>query len=296
MVKELTVTVLAEDSVGFETPYLGQHGISLLVDAVTESDGGERKTLRVLMDVAQHPEPLLNNMRLMGVDPGSIEMIVLTHCHYDHTQGLVKIIEAIDRPGIPVVAHPDIFRPNFEMAPRLRPIGVPPSDSREKIEASGATLLAARTPIQLIPGFTTSGEIPRTTAFEGANAGLFTVRDGIVAPDPMEDDLSLYIVVEGHGIVILSGCSHAGIVNIVRHARTVCGASNDNTSIAAVMGGLHLIVADTDTIDATVQGLREESVHRVLAGHCTGFPAQTDLAREFREQFQPLHTGLVVRW
>ncbi|TVR67417.1 MAG: MBL fold metallo-hydrolase [Spirochaetaceae bacterium] len=293
MVKELVVTVLAEDSVGYETPYLGQHGISLLVDAVTDTAGTPQR-LRILMDVAQHPDPLLHNMELMNIDPATIDMVVLTHCHYDHTRGLVKVLEAIDRPGIPVVAHSDIFRPNFEISPRLRPIGVPPADGEARIEAAGAHLMLVRAPLQLAPGITTSGEVARTTSYEGANRGLFTLREGVPAPDPMMDDLSLYAEVEGRGVVILTGCSHAGIVNIVRHSRKVWADSSPG--IAAVMGGLHLIVAEEDAIQSTVSGLREESVEQVLAGHCTGFRAQAALLREFGDRFQPLYTGLVVRW
>ena len=296
MVKELAVRVLAEDTVGFETPFLGQHGISLLVDVVSV-DGEPERSTRILMDVGQHPAPLLHNMQLMEIDPATIDMVVLTHCHYDHTQGLVEILEAIDRPGIPVVAHSDIFRPNFEITPRLRPIGVPPADREERIEAAGAHLMLVRAPLQLLPGVTTSGEVARTTTFEGANRGLFTLRGGVPAPDPMMDDLSLYVIVEGQGIVVLTGCSHAGIVNILRHARTVCAQGTPGThGIAAVMGGLHLIVADDETIESTVTGLREESVEQILAGHCTGFRAQAALHREYGDRFQPLHTGLVARW
>lgn len=286
MIKALTATVLAEDSVGYETPYLGQHGISLLIDAETPLT-----RIRILMDVAQHPEPLLHNMALMSIDPASIDTIVLTHCHYDHTQGLVRVIEAIGKPGLPVVAHPDLFRPNFETTPRLRPIGVPPGDNRERVVAAGAHLLFARSPLQLADGLTTSGEIPRTTHYEGANAGLYTLENGARVPDPMIDDLSIFALVEGVGIVVFSGCSHAGIVNIARHARTIFSAG-----ITAVMGGLHLITADTETIDTTVAGLREENVERVLAGHCTGFAAQTAFHREFGNSFAPLHTGLCVTW
>ena len=304
MISSLKVTVLAEDSVGYESPCLGQHGISLLIETESMENGALENT-RILMDVAQHPEPLLGNMQLLGIDPATIDMIVLTHCHYDHTRGLVRIIEATRREGLPVVAHPDIFRPNFETTPRLRPIGVPPADGKSRVEAAGARLILTRTPLRLAEGLTTSGEVTRETTFEGANAWLFTLNDGVLQPDRMLDDLSIYAEIEGHGIVVLSGCSHAGIVNIVRHARRICNGERpvvdetvpDGTSkIAAVVGGLHLIVADEDTINATVNGLREEHVERILAGHCTGFPAQAALHCVFGDRFSPLHTGLVVRW
>ena len=168
----LKVTVLAEDSVGYETPYLGQHGISLLLDA-----GRGATTRRVLIDVAQHPDPLLFNMERMGIEPSTIDTIVLTHCHYDHTRGLVRILEMIGKEDVPVVAHPDVFRLTFITDPYLRHIGVPASDSRERIEAAGGRLFLARTPLSLVPGLTTSGEIERTTDFEAPEMELCTIRD-----------------------------------------------------------------------------------------------------------------------
>ena len=109
----LRVTVLAEDSVMYESPYLGQHGISLLL----ESRAGA--TVRnILVDVAQNPQALLQNMDLLGVQPRSIDAIVITHCHYDHTQGLVRILEATGKKDLPVIVHPEPFwRPPHPKCP-----------------------------------------------------------------------------------------------------------------------------------------------------------------------------------
>ncbi len=190
------------------------------------------------------------------------------------------------------MAHPEIFRSNLVLTPQLRSIGVPSGDNRSRLEEAGAQLLLTRTPLQLAPALIASGEVPRTTPYEGTNAGLYTLRNGVFEEDLMLDDLSIYAQVRGRGVVVFYGCSHAGIVNSVRHARTVCGRDG----IAAVMGGLHLIAADRATIESTVAGLREQEVDRVFAGHCTGFAAQVALYRGFGERFAPLHTGLVVSW
>ena len=293
-IDSLVVTVLAEDSVGFDTPYLGQHGISLLIDACCRDEGGDAapKSTRILMDVGQHSDALLHNMALLDIAPSSIDAIVLTHCHYDHTRGVVRMIREIGRPGLPVVAHPDIFRPNFELTPDRKDIGMAPEDGAEAIHAAGAQLALGRTPHSLAPGLVTSGEVARTTSFEGKNAGLFTEQDGQTVPDPMMDDVSIYATVEGCGVVVLTGCSHAGIVNIVRSAREVTGANQ----VAAVVGGLHLIVADDWTVAQSVSGLQEEGVGQVCAGHCTGFTAQVALQGAFGRQFSPLRTGQVLTW
>jgi 7,8-dihydropterin-6-yl-methyl-4-(beta-D-ribofuranosyl)aminobenzene 5'-phosphate synthase len=101
MLESLTVTILAEDTVGYETPFLGQHGVSFLLEAISgEPLAAGTIDRRILVDVAQNPEALLHNMSLLDVDPASIDTIVLTHCHYDHTQGLVEILKGSSRyPG-----------------------------------------------------------------------------------------------------------------------------------------------------------------------------------------------------
>lgn len=282
----LRVTVLAEDSVGYETPYLGQHGISLLLDAARGAT-----TRRVLIDVAQHPDPLLFNMERMGIEPASIDTIVLTHCHYDHTRGLARILETIGKDDVPVVAHPDVFRLTFITDPYLRHIGVPASDSREHIEAAGGRLFLARTPLALMPGLTTSGEIERTTDFEAPEMELRTIREQRVEVDEVADDISVFAVTRESGTVVLTGCSHAGIVNITRAARAMSGGG-----VGAVVGGLHLVEASAERITKTAAALNEEGVSRVFAGHCTGFPAQVELGGVFGDRFAPLRTGDVLEF
>jgi 7,8-dihydropterin-6-yl-methyl-4-(beta-D-ribofuranosyl)aminobenzene 5'-phosphate synthase len=142
----LTVTVVAEDSVGYETPYLGQHGISLFISAVR----GERET-NILFDVAQNPEALLSNMRLLDLEPESVDVLVLSHCHYDHTQGLATIVKAIGRDGLPVIGHRDLFRPHFITDPELRHVGVPVADGPEALGEAGGSFFPVVGPFEIVP-------------------------------------------------------------------------------------------------------------------------------------------------
>jgi 7,8-dihydropterin-6-yl-methyl-4-(beta-D-ribofuranosyl)aminobenzene 5'-phosphate synthase len=151
---KLEVTVLAEDSVLYESPLWGQHGVSFLLEAY--KDGVKRN---VLVDVAQSPEALLHNMKLLGVNPSIIDAVILTHCHYDHTQGLAEILKAVGKRDLPIIAHPDIFRLNFVVEPYLRHVGVMSGDSRERIEESGGTLYLTRDPLQIMPGLVTTGRL-----------------------------------------------------------------------------------------------------------------------------------------
>jgi 7,8-dihydropterin-6-yl-methyl-4-(beta-D-ribofuranosyl)aminobenzene 5'-phosphate synthase len=142
----------------------------------------------------------------------------------------------------------------------------------------------------LLPGLTTSGEVPRTTTYENRETNLKTLRDGRLEVDTMVDELSVYATVDGVGTVIVTGCSHAGVVNITRHALTLT-ASETKTQIAAIIGGFHLIEADAERIRKTVADLHTEGVGHVYAGHCTGFPAQAALYATFGNSFTPLRTG-----
>jgi len=281
----LRITVVAEDSVQYESSYLGQHGISLLLEA--ERRGTVK---RVLVDVAQNPDALLENMMKMNISPASIDVIVLTHCHYDHTRGLAKVLCEIGKKNFPVIAHPDIFRLNFTTDPFLRHIGVVDGDSRENIEAAGGILYLTKDPVQIMPGLMTTGEVARVTDFEEVDMSLFTVIEGEIKSDTMLDDISVAANVKEKGIVVVTGCGHAGIINILRHIRSL----KNEQKIHGIIGGFHLVEASETRILKTVQGLKEFEPDWIAAGHCTGFRTQVELFNTFKDRFSPLCTGMVV--
>lgn len=279
----LKITVLAEDSVQYESPLLGQHGISFLLEAA-------RKNLckKILVDVGQNPSALLHNMSLLGIPPSTVDALFLTHCHYDHTQGMVEVLKAVGKKGFPVVAHPDTFRPHFVKDPYLRHVGVMPEDSRPKIEEAGGLLYLTTDPFPFLPGLITTGEVPRQTDFEEVGIALFTLADGQMAQDKMMDDISLVARIKDKGLVIVTGCSHAGIVNIVKHSVEL----TEEKRIAAILGGFHLLAASEERIEKTVAALSQFDIELISAGHCTGFKAQAALYQSFRDRFKPLQTGM----
>lgn len=279
----LKITVLAEDSVLYESHYLGQHGVSFLLEGAKGSD-----VMRILVDVGQDSQALLNNMKLMNISPAIIDAVVLTHCHYDHTQGVARMLREIGRKDIQVIAHRDIFRLNFVTEPYLRHVGIMPGDSREEIEKAGGSLLLTRDPVKLMSGITTTGEVKRQTDFEELGIALKTIEGGEVVDDQMLDDISVVANVNGKGLVIVTGCSHAGIVNIARHAMEL----TDCEKIEGIIGGLHLVDAPDDRIKRTSEELSKLNPEWICAGHCTGFKAQVELYLAFRERFSPLQTGM----
>lgn len=281
----LHVTVVAEDSVLYESPFLGQHGLSLFLEARCGPN-----TRNIIVDVAQNPEALLQNMKLLGIQPESIDTIVITHCHYDHTQGLVRILDTIHKNDVPVVLHPDLFRLNFVEEPYLRHVGVMTGDTREKIVSAGGRLFETRQPLQIMTGLFTSGEIERKTDFEEVGIALKTIEGGKIIEDTMPDDLALIARIREKGTVILTGCSHAGVVNICHQ----CKKMTDQQPIETVIGGFHLVEASTERIIKTVKALQQLKIGSVLAGHCTGFRAQSELFKVFGERFTPLRTGMRI--
>ena len=278
----LKITVLAEDSVLYESPYLGQHGVSFLLEGVS----GEN-IKRILVDVGQNSEALLYNMRTMGISPSVIDAIVLTHCHYDHTQGVARLLWEIGRKDIQVIAHPSIFRLHFVTEPYPRHVGIMQGDSKIEMEKAGASLSLTREPFIIMPGITTTGEVKRKTEFEGGSIGLKTIENGMVADDLIFDDISVVANVRDKGLVIITGCSHAGIINIANQAVEVTGCNK----IESIIGGLHLVEASDTVIKRTIEELSKLNVSWISAGHCTGFKAQVELYLAFGDRFSPLHTG-----
>jgi len=279
----LKITVLAEDSVLYESPYLGQHGVSFLLEGIS----GENKN-SILVDVGQNSEALLGNMQKIGISPAVIDAIILTHCHYDHTQGVARILREVGKNDTRVIAHSAIFRPHFLLEPSFRYAGIMPGDSKPEIEKAGGCLYLSREPFTVMPGITTTGEVKRRTDFEKAPIGLKTIKNDIVVDDPMPDDISVVASIKGRGLVIITGCSHAGIINITRQAIDL----TDCHKIEGIIGGLHLIEATDKVIEKTVDELSRLKVTWISAGHCTGFKAQVELHTTFGEGFSPLHTGM----
>jgi len=279
----LKITIMAEDSVLYESPYLGQHGVSFLLEGVN----GEN-TKRILVDVGQNSKALLYNMQTMSFSPEVIDTIVLTHCHYDHTQGVTRLLQEIGKKDIQVIAHPSIFRPHFITEPHHRHVGIMQGDSKTDIEKAGGNLSLTAEPFMITPGIITTGEVERNTEFEGSSIGLKTEENGMVIDDLMLDDISVVANVKDKGLVIITGCSHAGIVNITKQAMGVAGYDK----IEGIIGGLHLIEASDAVIMRTVEELARLNIAWISTGHCTGFKAQMELHHAFGERFSPLHTGM----
>ena len=274
----MRVTVLVEDYSGYESPFLAQHGVSFLVEKGNRS---------ILFDTGQSAEPILYNMKLLGIDPKSIDYVFLSHCHYDHTGGLLGMLKAIGK-RVPLIAHPTIFRRHFVVKPYLREVGVP--FRREEIEKLAELYLTSE-PIEIVSDIHSTGEIKVRETFEEDKIGVYTIEGGRIVEDKLLDDMSI-VAKTPEGLVVISGCSHAGIVSIVKHAINLTGEGK----VRAVVGGFHLINASEERIKRTVEEFQRLGVEEVYTGHCTGLRAEAEFLRAYGKRFHKIHSGMVIEF
>ena len=185
---------------------------------------------------------------------------------------------------IPVVAHPPSSAP-FRADPVLSSIGA--DRMKEKPSRCRGKLFFSSDSFPLAPGLATLGEIPRITDFEGPGSSFLTLENGRAVPDPLPDDTGIAALVRGRGAVLISGCSHSGVVNMLKRVKELYPGE----PVEGVVGGLHLVGAPEDKMQKTLEGLREAGPRWVAAGHCTGFPMMCRLAEALGDAFHPLSTG-----
>lgn len=288
MIKELgtlteaTVTITAEDTTGFDNRFWARFGFSALLELRAET-----VEKHILYDTNQAAEPIAHNLELLGKSLDRVSTIYLSHCHYDHTDGLTGILEAMGR-HVPIVCHPEIFRPCMEINPDgIRHIGIT-GQPQATLEQLGATFTFTREPLNLMTGVTSTGEIERVTSFEILEDLWTTDENDQIVQDHELDD-SAVVLNFPEGLVIITGCCHAGIVNTMTHAKNITGVDK----IHAVIGGLHFIDAPEEKIEKSIEALNEEA-EWVFGGHCTGFHGLNRLANALGPKMIRMHTGMVI--
>lgn len=259
------ITILCENSVARPGGLIAEHGFAALIETPAST---------VLFDTGQG-FGLLHNAQEIGRNLQKISSVVLSHGHTDHSGGLPALLNHLQRP-LAVVAHPDLFsdrywRSNFE----LRPIGI--TMSRAELEGQGAAFSLGCDSQQLTENLYCSGEVPRRTDFEQGDPHL-VIPDGKggYALDPLRDDLSLALTTE-KGLVILLGCAHAGVINIIEHFKEQSGEER----ICALIGGTHLGPASEEQFQMTLAMLKRYRIGKIGLSHCTGLNRGAQLFQEF---------------
>jgi 7,8-dihydropterin-6-yl-methyl-4-(beta-D-ribofuranosyl)aminobenzene 5'-phosphate synthase len=245
-----------------------------------------------LFDTGVTVDGVLHNMDVLEVKGNELHAVVLSHGHTDHTRGLMGFIKRYGRPRVPIVLHPDAYlkRKNIQ-GDGHESEHFPPS--KKDLEAEDVEILEERGPTMLIGEHAlVTGQIPRTTPFEKGSPNQVALIAGKWQPDPwIHDDQAIVINVRHKGLVVLTGCGHAGVVNTLKCARELTGENQ----IHAVIGGFHLTGPIFEPIiQPTVQALKEFNPGVIVPQHCTGWKATHLIAREFSEAFTPNSVGTTM--
>jgi 7,8-dihydropterin-6-yl-methyl-4-(beta-D-ribofuranosyl)aminobenzene 5'-phosphate synthase len=264
------------------------HGLSCLV---TVHRGGKANT--VLFDSGPEDYAFERNVSRLGINLGVVESIVLSHGHWDHAGAMLLALGLIrSRNGggnVPFYAHPGMFVTRGLRGPDGGVRRMDDVPSVQELADFGADVVVTTEPQKVLGGlFHVSGEIPRVSGFErGLPGQVKRTANGWEPDELLMDERWLGVNVAGKGLVVFSACSHAGIVNVCRHAR----ATFPDLPIHMVMGGLHLSGPNEAIIPQTVEALREFSIKTIAAGHCTGWRAMNALANAFGDALIPLAVG-----
>ena len=263
----------------FRQSVLSEHGFSAVVKTVVS---GKTKTL--LFDFGFSEDGAAYNAKIMSADLSKVEAVVLSHGHNDHTGGFDKLTEMLGKRDIPFVVHPTVFRdPRYLKVP-VRDMKIFFSPLRkEQIAAAGLKLVESSDPFMLLDDTVLFlGEIPHKTDFEKGFPIAHYQEDGQEKWDPIEDDSSVVMNLKNKGLVVLSGCAHAGIVNTVNYAREVTGIDK----VHAVMGGFHLSgVLFEGIIGRTVEELKKINPDYIIPCHCTGRKAIMEFEKAMPDKF-----------
>jgi 7,8-dihydropterin-6-yl-methyl-4-(beta-D-ribofuranosyl)aminobenzene 5'-phosphate synthase len=272
---------------GVPDPLIAEPGFSALVRVTTN---GRERTL--LFDTGVTPTGVVENMRRLELSLGDVEAIVLSHGHWDHVTGMEGVARTLGRARLPVLIHPEFWARRRISFPGLDPHELP-STSRTALEGAGFEIVEERQPSFLLDGSVLiTGEVDRTTEFETGFHGHEALRGNGWQPDPLIlDDQALVLRLRDHGLVVLTGCGHAGIVNTVRYAQRLTGEQR----VAAIIGGFHLSGRTFEPIIApTVRAFDELDASLLVPAHCTGWKAVHRLAARFPAAFLQCAVGTTI--
>ena len=256
-----------------------EHGLAYFLETVIDG-----KTSTCMFDFGLDPIGVIKNAKLLKIDLGRADAFVLSHGHFDHWSGAIVILKQNNgrtERGTQFYVGEEAFLHRYSRRTgndELMDIG---QLDRQAIQESGVRVTEVKMPTQIIPGCYCTGKIERVTEYESVPPGLLVERDGKIQPDDFRGEQALFFEVKGKGLVVLSGCAHAGIVNTVKQAQRVSGIKK----VHAVLGGFHLINAKPEIIQNTVTEIKEIGPDFIAPAHCTGFEAIVAFSQAMPEEF-----------
>jgi 7,8-dihydropterin-6-yl-methyl-4-(beta-D-ribofuranosyl)aminobenzene 5'-phosphate synthase len=305
-------------------PPVAEHGFSALVNVVSKyvQIKGEKKNSindcntdknsssgnnTFLFDTGVSKNGVVHNANTFGIDFKQIDGIILSHGHFDHFTGLVNILKRISAArqlpttNLDVFAHPDAFLRRWEIYPDGKRAKMPFLDETQLMKAgatihkiTGITFL----PNEYCPSLLITGQIPRETSFEKGFPFQYAEnthkdhKEKLISDPLVKDDQAIVINVRNKGLIILTGCGHAGVINTIKYAKKITGVDK----IYAVIGGFHL-PADggiyEEAIDPTLKELQKANPEYIVPCHCTGWKATNKIIDLMPEKFIQSGVGTI---
>ena len=256
---------------------IAEHGFSVLIRVFAGKNSPS-----VLFDTGLSAKGVVTNACNMGVNLTQIEALALSHGHYDHSGGLVETTRFVNKQDLPIIVHDDMFRRRGVADSKGTIREYPPFPSEDDVKP--AKFVKTKEPYLLAGGtILVTGEIPRQTDFEKGYPQQRFFSNGMWLPDSMVwDDRALVVNVRNKGLVVISGCAHAGIINSVLYAQQITKVSD----VYAVLGGFHLAGRDYEPrIGKTVKMLKQLNPALIVPSHCTGWRGAFAIAKAMPDAF-----------
>lgn len=273
----MRLTCLVDNGVQAGSSLWGEHGLSFLI----ETDAGN-----VLWDTGRSGTVLAHNLRALRLDGVRLAAIALSHAHDDHTGGLEAALEMF--PGVPVYAHTDLFQERFSRREQdARAVGM--RLTRHELEQRTALYLSDD-PQEIVPGVWTTGGIHHRPYPQGSSPHHFVWQGDELVSDTYADDLSLVLLPEGSGAALLTGCSHAGLRNIMETAHKIT-----RDSLSVIVGGTHLGGVTLGELSAILAAFERENNPALYLNHCTGDAALFSLREALGRHVHSCPAGTMIQ-
>jgi 7,8-dihydropterin-6-yl-methyl-4-(beta-D-ribofuranosyl)aminobenzene 5'-phosphate synthase len=275
---KITLSTLCENTAGnVGVDVIAEWGLSILIEAGADT---------YLFDTGSwHNTCVYNAKMVLNKKLDTVNKIILSHGHFDHTGGLLSVLQAINDPfahearKIEIITHPDVYKSKcIKISSGNIYIGIP--YQKELLKSYGASFILTSEPTWLDENIVTTGEIEMSTDYESIEKHFVVQENDKFIQDSIADDQGI-IIKTSKGLVVITGCAHRGLINTLLHAKRI----TDEDRIYMVLGGTHLIDASLERINKTIEALKELKVQKIGVSHCTGATASALLAQAFGNDF-----------